>query len=433
MSVPLDRLYHYLADVVNQDVLIYRWAPHGSRKLEDLKELKDYQVLDWHTWPVMICHDQEPLSFDAWTPMEFEQHISEFLNNTNRATFAQEFITKHHAQYHLRGATGNMYNVYDTTLLLTSDCNGHDIQQYQSAGFVPVYYWSHAVIARDWFRYAQHDPQLLPNTKKIAQDFLIYNRAWAGTREYRLYFTEQIVKNKLSSHCKMSFSSHDHDSHYNQHQFANPKFQISNFNLENYFPANTHSASASADYNSYDYQSTGIEVVLETLFDDSRWHLTEKTLRPIACWQPFILCATPGSLQYIRNYGFETFDKFIDESYDTVSDSQQRLCCIVNEMKRIQELSQPARDQLYQELQQISRRNQTRFFSKEFQDLVIAELIHNFQQGMNVMAQHCTGKLPAECLELYRQVPDYDHQVKRAKQDQPNHACFDNHQWILKD
>jgi hypothetical protein len=433
MSVPLDRLYHYLADIVNHDLLIYRWMPHGSRKLEDLKELKDYQVLDWHTWPVMICHDQEPLSFDAWTQTEFEQHVLTFLNNTNREIFAQKFIAKHHAQYHLRGATGNMYNIHDATLLLTSDCNGHDIEQYQSAGFVPVYYWSHAVIARDWFRYAQHDHQLSPKIKKITQDFLIYNRAWTGTREYRLYFTEQIVEHGLSQHCKMSFSTHDNDRYYGQHQFANSEFQISNFELENFFPANTHSANASADYNSYDYQSTGIEVVLETMFDDSRWHLTEKTLRPIACGQPFILCATPGSLQYLHKYGFETFDGLIDESYDTVLNSQQRLRCIVNEMQRIQNLSRPARDQLYQELQLISQRNQTRFFSKEFQDFVIEELKQNFQQGMSVMAQHCTGKLPAECSELYRQVPDYDHQVKRAKQNQMNHVCFDNHQWILKD
>jgi radical SAM superfamily enzyme YgiQ (UPF0313 family) len=39
MSVPLDRLYHYLDDVVNHKILIYGWIPHGSTKLEDFHML----------------------------------------------------------------------------------------------------------------------------------------------------------------------------------------------------------------------------------------------------------------------------------------------------------------------------------------------------------------------------------------------------------
>ena len=51
MSVPLDRLYHYLADVVNHDLVIYRWAPHGSRKLEDLQHLTKYPEYQWYNNP----------------------------------------------------------------------------------------------------------------------------------------------------------------------------------------------------------------------------------------------------------------------------------------------------------------------------------------------------------------------------------------------
>jgi hypothetical protein len=46
--------------------------------------------------------------------------------------------------------------------------------------------------------------------------------------------------------------------------------------------------------------------VAETVFD-TRIHLTEKTLRPIACGHPFILAAGPGSLKYLQTYGFRTF------------------------------------------------------------------------------------------------------------------------------
>ena len=64
--------------------------------------------------------------------------------------------------------------------------------------------------------------------------------------------------------------------------------------LENYYHPTGASSLASADFDIEDYNNTDIEVVLETLFDDTRWHLTEKALRPIACGQPFMFAATQG-------------------------------------------------------------------------------------------------------------------------------------------
>jgi hypothetical protein len=84
-----------------------------------------------------------------------------------------------------------------------------------------------------------------------------------------------------------------------------------------------------------DYEATDIEVVLETLFDDSRLHLTEKSLRPIAVAQPFILAGTHGSLEYLRSYGFKTFGDVWDESYDLVEDPAERLIQIAELMKYI--------------------------------------------------------------------------------------------------
>jgi hypothetical protein len=67
MSVPLDRLYHYLGDCVNHDLVIYRWAPHGSRKLEDLTQLINYSSNQLQKTPLVIFHDQEPLDFLFYT------------------------------------------------------------------------------------------------------------------------------------------------------------------------------------------------------------------------------------------------------------------------------------------------------------------------------------------------------------------------------
>ena len=44
-----------------------------------------------------------------------------------------------------------------------------------------------------------------------------------------------------------------------------------------------------------------------------------------------MLAATPGSLQYLKQYGFETFHGLIDESYDTILDPRERLKTIVQD------------------------------------------------------------------------------------------------------
>jgi hypothetical protein len=258
------------------------------------------------------------------------------------------------------------------------------------------------VIAADWFRYAVHDPVLKYNTNNFAQDFLIYNRAWSGTREYRLAFAEQLIQAGLIPYCCTSFAPVDSDLHYSQHKFVNPDLAITRSDLETVLPQNTHDSAASADYNNQDYAQTGMEIVLETLFDDCRWHLTEKALRPIACGKPFMLVATAGSLKYLRSYGFETFDDFIDESYDLEADPVARLTAVIREMTRISALSPSDKIVLWRRLHLIAERNKQRFFSAEWQSSIVQEYVDNTNHAMITMNQNCTGKIWKQWLDIDR-------------------------------
>jgi hypothetical protein len=181
----------------------------------------------------------------------------------------------------------------------------------------------------------------------------------------------------------MGFNSED-SIDYRKHQFQNKKFQIQRQDLEQYFFHNTSGSNSSADYCAHDYQTTNIEVVLETLFDDDRLHLTEKTLRPIACGHPFILVATQGSLEYLRSYGFKTFDNIIDETYDTIADPLERLQAILLEIKRIAMLPHDAKQQVYDSLRSIANYNQQRFFSIEWHNHLTNEFKENFDSAMDV-------------------------------------------------
>lgn len=395
MSIPLSRLYDHLYHKSNHDILIYGWIPHGSKKLEDLIELNS-KIIDWTkrmTTPMMVMHDQEPLNFNLWSDDDFAKSWEQKIINEN--------YNQHHRDYkrikfqvglHLRGITSPSSNLYDQVIIVHSEQNSDQIVLYQQNGFLPVYYWSHALIAADWFRYAAHDSMLDYNFNLIDIDFLIYNRAWTGTREYRLTFAELLVATKINEHCLTSFSAIDNDQYYSSHKFVNPKLAIQNNTLHTILSPNTYTSSASADYASNDYARVGMEVVLETLFDDDRWHLTEKTLRPIACGKPFMLAAAAGSLKYLKNYGFETFSNFIDEDYDNIIDPKERLQAIVTEMQRISALPATDKQLLWNNLHAIAKRNKNRFFSQHWQASIEQEFYSNLDHALGVMKQHCTGK-----------------------------------------
>jgi hypothetical protein len=88
------------------------------------------------------------------------------------------------------------------------------------------------------------------------------------------------------------------------------------------------------------YENSFMSIVTETYFYN--WNtlfLSEKTFKPIAYKQPFILVSIPYSLQFLKELGYKTFHPFIDESYDLEIDDAKRMEMIVLEIERICNLS----------------------------------------------------------------------------------------------
>jgi hypothetical protein len=392
MSVPLDRLYNFLHDVCNHhDLIIYRFFPHGSKKIADLKPITE-------VWPIepgtrnpfhMICHDQEPLDYDAYaTRATTEEYVAANKKQLKIEKEQINFLSKLNLRMTIANSVYSMC-LKKPVLLVHSEKNSRNLQRYeQQLNMAGVYWWSHAAIARDWFRYAEHDRSL--DSRSVTHDFLVYNRAWTGTREYRLKFAELLVEHDLVSYCQTTFAPLDNDCYYHDHVFKNKTFKISRCDLEQIFEPNNVDSTASADYVSQDYSVTQLEIVLETLFDDDRIQLTEKSLRPIACGHPFMLASAPGSLEYLRSYGFETFEPYIDESYDAILDPAKRIQFIVTEMRRIARLSLEQKQQLYLKLRLIAARNKQLFFSKSWHDSVIQEFKNNFEQALKVTVEPVT-------------------------------------------
>lgn len=380
MNIPLDRLYHYIENLAETlwhgNVLIYHFYPHGSKNIKDLAFLQpSYPPKDMLLLPYVFCNDQEPLDYARY---QTDTHLSK---EQIEIVQAQQLEKMNLRDWPI--------DIWDWAILLHSEQRSTNVEQYQRDGFLPVYYWSHAIIARDWFRYAEH-VTVKPTSKKT---FLIYNRAWAGTREYRLEFLNILLRLGLENHCQTSVSPIEPELgiHYDLHKFINPQWRPTAV-LEDYFPVSNAHSHYSADFDQSDYDATDIEVVLETLFDDDRLHLTEKILRPIALGQPFILAGTIGSLEYIKKYGFKTFGHIWDERYDQESNHHYRLIAIGDLMRKIANWDPETRKSKLAQAREIAEYNKRRFFSQEFFDQVINELKQNLSTAFTYLEENNTSK-----------------------------------------
>lgn len=92
------------------------------------------------------------------------------------------------------------------------------------------------------------------------------------------------------------------------------------------------------------YANSYFSLVSETTFYHRRQHqssrfITEKTFKPIAMKHPFLLVTIPRSLEVLKFLGYKTFSPWIDESYDSELNDNQRLLKIIDEVERLSNLS----------------------------------------------------------------------------------------------
>lgn len=101
------------------------------------------------------------------------------------------------------------------------------------------------------------------------------------------------------------------------------------------------------------YKESFCAIVTETRFFQSTTGLTEKTINPIINKKFFITAAPPETLKYLKTFGFKTFDKWIDESYDSEHDHIKRLEKIFDIIDYINSKSIDELREIYNEMQPV--------------------------------------------------------------------------------
>ena len=88
------------------------------------------------------------------------------------------------------------------------------------------------------------------------------------------------------------------------------------------------------------YNQSYCSMAVETFVSPGSVHtplfITEKTLKPIAFQHPFLVYGNQGTLQQLRNWGFETFNNLWDEEYDNMPHEKQRKDAIVDILKTLE-------------------------------------------------------------------------------------------------
>ena len=111
------------------------------------------------------------------------------------------------------------------------------------------------------------------------------------------------------------------------------------------------------------YLETYINLVTETNINGKMSMLSEKTFKPIVAGQLFILIASTGAIQFLRDIGIDTFDDIIDHSYDTIVDSRLRLETVITHVDHLMTLDL---EQIYAQIKPRLLRNSEYFRSEEF-------------------------------------------------------------------
>ena len=158
--------------------------------------------------------------------------------------------------------------------------------------------------------YLQQDPFLLSN---IDLTFGGASNAYMDLNHINL-FRECLEDEEL---CQTMFNYFEENK---------PEIKIDDSDLE---------INLAPSFNLGQHQETFISLISETEIRKDILFLSEKMYKPIYAQQPFIIYGNPYSIKHLKELGFKTFDKWIDESYDNEENFEKRLAMILQELRAI--------------------------------------------------------------------------------------------------
>jgi hypothetical protein len=360
-----ENILGYVNTIIAQPTLIYL-HPFGSTQPENIEALQNGGY-----GPLIIAYDQEPLL----------EHYNSYLFNYINENFKDD-------AGHSR----------TTILLNTEKRSANKDSLLEKFNYIDVNYFFHIFAAADWYRGYQYSTALVPpERRKIAKKYITFNRITGNARTYRSFLIAELAKHNLLEHGHVSYSDTcpvhgaykenilDAVSQYNiSNDYANDTIKILdtiNFPLRIDSGESIPNGSQTIGPIS-ELMESFLHVVTETCFWNERTHLTEKIFKPIVARQPFVLLGCANNLQYLRSYGFKTFDSWWDESYDKIQDPILRLQAVVKIVNDICSMNESELEAMLRGMKYVLDYNYELFYSKEFIQKAWCELTENLKSAL---------------------------------------------------
>jgi hypothetical protein len=246
----------------------------------------------------------------------------------------------------------------------------------------PFYYFFHGWAALDWYRGYDKTFLIQPWAERtINKTFLAPNRIVAGERQHRLEMLYHIFKNNLLNNhiscpavCPAENISIEAAATPWLKKYPDIQQVFATQTLPINFAGETDHPMHSCWLSLFDESAESLlYLVTETVATGCRHHLTEKTFKPIALGMPFVIVGTKGSLEYLRSYGFRTFEGIWDESYDNAEDDV-RIERIASLLRSLDEMSPEGKQDLFDQCQEVIEHNWNHFYSGGFEAVLWKEL-----------------------------------------------------------
>ena len=195
------------------------------------------------------------------------------------------------------------------------------------------------------------------NIKSFDRKVLCYNRRPHPHRRYLFY--KMLHDDFLNQHTYLSLNNEEYLQFFRYDYMYGTSVEESNAinifyndNIKNWtFDGYDININLANSIDESFHKKTFVSFVSETSVVNTVVFFSEKIFKPIYCCQPFILSGNPFSLKKLKEFGFKTFDKWWDESYDNEIDygarlqkmmsilseickkSDEELCTMLNEME----------------------------------------------------------------------------------------------------
>ena len=303
------------------------------------------------------------------------------------------------------------YIFQEPTIFANSELDSAD-KEYVKAkypNFVDWYYFSHGLVAREWFSAQRNNYAGWTEQKTTVVDCNLIS----GFRQYRIYLIYKLFSEGFENHSYISFNGknwqdqlkdYDHFDVLNLSdkeikRIPNEKISYDNWGENHHLYNGMMQSRIPLDF----YSRVNYITVSETLCVENKKHLTEKIFKPIAAGKPFVLAGGYKNLEYLRSYGFKTFGDLWNEDYDNIKDPKERIDALFylmvynlnlgsqyikafvkdrnsieffNEEKKI-----PIKLNMFDQAHEIAQHNRKYFWSNDFYNTVTNEAIDNLERA----------------------------------------------------